>query len=274
LQNIILCPKCRVQVKKDNLGELVCPSCNARLCPKAHIFNGKICTYCGWEDPNYSLWQKTQKDRLRVPRSRTPDEPVEIKAQYVCSNCGVSVDATQKRCHNCGMLGAKYKAAKAAPTGAISMPAKPTIPAKQLLESIPREPAMKRASRPAKSNFVKEVSRAERIHWQFPPLRHFVRPVLVSTVLCIIIIGLVFGGIYTARFIRQNIKFGVSPPSTAAVPNSNHGSNWSLISAHQPKTYKLSTNIIPQTAGEIRLTPPFRWYIRTGQPGYLNGRAQ
>ncbi|MGB8706701.1 MAG: hypothetical protein WCD72_01965, partial [Dehalococcoidia bacterium] len=63
MQKIILCPRCHVQVKRDNLGELLCPNCNLRLCPKAHIFDGKICPYCGWEDPNYSLWQKAQKAR-------------------------------------------------------------------------------------------------------------------------------------------------------------------------------------------------------------------
>ena len=42
MPGIVLCPKCHVQVKKDNLGELLCPSCNVRLCPKAHIIDGKI----------------------------------------------------------------------------------------------------------------------------------------------------------------------------------------------------------------------------------------
>lgn len=256
MQKIILCPRCRIQVKRDNLGELVCPNCNLRLCPKAHIFDTKICPYCGWGDPNYTLWLKAQKARLHGAQSKPKDEATEIAAQYVCSNCGVTVEASQINCPSCGLLGAKHKAAKPAPTGAtISTPARSATPAKPLLDSIPREPAMRRASRPAKSDFVQEVARAERTHW-LPPLRNFVRPVLVSTVLFIIIIGLVFGGIYTARFIRENFKPGASPPSTVAVPNSNHGSNWSLTGAHQPKTYKLSTNVIPEAGGEIRITPP------------------
>jgi peroxiredoxin len=255
VQKIILCPRCRIQVKRDNLGELLCPNCNLRLCPKAHIFDGKICPYCGWEDPNYNLWQKAQKARLHSLQSKPKDEATEIKAQYICSNCGIGVEANQINCPNCGLLGAKYKAAKATPTEAMSMPARSHTPAKSLLDSIPREPVMKSAGRPAKSNFVKEVARAERTHWEFPSLRQFVRPVLASTVLCIIIIGLVFGGIYTARFIQHNIKPGASPPSTAAVPNSNHGSNWSLTGVQQSKTYKLSTNVIPEAGGEIRIIP-------------------
>ena len=256
MQNIILCRRCRVQVKKDNLGEFICPSCNARLCPKAHFFDGKICTYCGWEDPNYSLWQKAQKARLHGAQPKPKDEAIEIRAQYVCSNCGVTVEASQINCPNCGLLGARYKAAKATPTGAtISTPARSATPAKPLLASIPREPAVRRASRPAKSDFVREVAKAERTHW-LPPLRNFVRPVLVSTFLFIVIIGLVFGGIYAARFIGQNFKPGVSPPSTAAVSNGNQGSNWSLTGGHQPKTYKLSTNVVPEAGGGIIITPP------------------
>jgi thiol-disulfide isomerase/thioredoxin len=242
VQKIILCPRCRVQVKRDNLGELLCPNCNLRLCPKAHIFDGKICPYCGWEDPNYSLWQKAQKARLRSPESRTSDESTEIKAQYICSNCGISVDTTQKVCPNCGLLGAnKYRAAKAAPTGAISTPARPGTPARPLLDSIPRETKQKRVGEPAKSTFVKEVAGTEVTHWQFPPLRHFIRPVLVSTLAGIVITGLVFAGIYTARFFSQDATPGILPPATAITPS---------------KTYTLSTNVVPAGGGEIRIVSP------------------
>ncbi len=127
MQKIILCPRCRVQAKRDNLGELICPSCNARLCPKAHFFNGKICQSCGWEDPNFSLWQKAQKARLHSRESRTP-ESTEIKSQYTCPTCGASVDAFHNNCPICGMLGAKSGVAKAAPTGTISTPARSTAP--------------------------------------------------------------------------------------------------------------------------------------------------
>lgn len=241
MQNIILCPRCHAQVKKDNLGELLCLNCNLRLCPKAHIFDGKICPYCGWEDPNYNLWQKAQKARLRSPISRARDESIEIKAQYICSNCGVSVDATQKDCPNCGLLGAKYRAAKAVPRGAASVPARQATPTRPLLESIPREPAMKIASKPVKSTFMKEVARAERTRHEFPSLRRFVRPILASLLAGIIVTGLVFAGIYTARFFSRDITPGILPPATAITPS---------------KTFALSTNVIPETAGEIRIAPP------------------
>jgi thiol-disulfide isomerase/thioredoxin/DNA-directed RNA polymerase subunit RPC12/RpoP len=237
----MLCPNCRVQVKRDNLGEFLCPNCNARLCPKAHIFYGKICPYCGWEDPNYSLWQKAQKAKLHRPQSKVPDESTEIKTQYICPNCGVSVESINKDCPNCGLLGAKYRVVKAAPTGAMSAPASPSIPTKPILDSIPREPVMKRASKPAKSAFVKEVARAEPRQWKFPSLRQFVRPALASLLSCIIITGLVFGGIYANRFFSRNAEPGIPPPATAVTPS---------------KTYTLSTNVVPATGGKIDTVPP------------------
>lgn len=256
MQKIILCPRCRVQAKRDNLGELICPSCNARLCPKAHFFDGKICQSCGWEDPNYSLWQKAQKARLRSRESRTLDESTEIKSQYTCPTCGASVDAFYKDCPSCGMLGAKRGVAKAAPTGAASVPVGSSAPIKPVLSSIPREPAMKRASEPARSTFVEEVTRAERRQWHLPPLKQFVRPVLASTLTGIVITGLVFAGIYTARFFRENIKPGVISPPTVVVPGSDNGSNSKITGSFNSKNYTLSTNIIPQTAGEITVAPP------------------
>lgn len=255
MQKIILCPLCLVQAKRDNLGELICPSCNARLCPKAHIFEGKICQSCSYEDPNYILWQKAQKARLHSRESQTSNEATEIKAQYTCPRCGATVDAFHKTCPTCGMLGAKSGGAKVAPTGAVSVPVGSSSPIKPILSSIPREPAMKKATRPARSTFAEEVNRVEGTRWHLPPLRQFVRPVLASTLSGIVITGLVFAGIYGARFFRENIKLGVLPPPTVVVPSSDNGSSPKITSAFNLKAYTLSTKIIPQAAGEIMVAP-------------------
>jgi thiol-disulfide isomerase/thioredoxin len=240
VQNIILCPRCRRQIKPDNLGERICLSCNLRLCPKAHIVDGKICTYCGWEDPNYSLWQKVQKDRLHRPRSKAQEESTEVKTQYICPNCGVTIGSIRSRCPNCGWLGVKSSVDKALPAAAMSTAAKPVTPVKSILDSIPREAKQKKV-REYKSNFVKEVAAAERTHWQPPPLRNFVRPILASTLAGIVVLGLVFGGIYAARFISQKIESVALPPIIVVEPS---------------KTYTLSTSTVPQGSGEIRITPP------------------
>ena len=162
MQRIILCPKCRVQVKMDNLGELLCPNCNARLCPKAHIFDGKICTYCGWEDPNYQLWQKAQKSQQKSPEFIKSDETTQAKLQYTCPKCGSTVDATHKDCPSCGFLGAKYRPVRAAPTGASTAAASPTASASPFLDKKPFAPLKKQNVATTKSPFLKEILKAER----------------------------------------------------------------------------------------------------------------
>lgn len=241
MQNLILCPRCHRQIKADNLGELICPTCNLRLCPKAHIFDGKICPYCGYEDPNYNLWLKEQKAREQKRRdSKTADEPGEAKAQYICPRCHTSVDAVRKDCPFCGFLGAKYQAAKPAsasvPTTMGSAP-----PAKPILASLPRESGRKRAAAPAKSIFIKEAAGPSGRHWHFPSLRKFIRPVLASVLTVIVVVGLVFGGIYLSRFIGKNPEpGGVLPPATAVGPS---------------KTYILTTSAVPAAGGEITIVP-------------------
>jgi thiol-disulfide isomerase/thioredoxin len=254
LQKIILCPQCNRQIKPDNLGELICPICNRRLCPKAHEFDGKICRSCGWEDPNYSLYLKAQQAR-RQKRDRATEEPGEIKAQYVCPQCRNKVDATQQHCPFCGLSGAKTMSAKPAPAGPPPMASQPVVPVKPIWNSVPREPRQKKLREP-KSTFVKEVEVSGGAHFQFPPLRQFVRPALASTLLGIVIIGLVFGGMYAVRFVRQNIIPGITSPSTAATPEDNHGSKWGLTGPSVSKTYTLSTNIVPAGAGNITTVPP------------------
>jgi len=242
VQRIILCPKCRVQVKRDNLGELLCPNCNARLCPKAHIFDGKICPYCGWEDPNYSLWQKTQKAKQEGPVSKKSDEATYAKLQYTCPKCGSSVDIAHKDCPICGFLGAKYQPAKAAPTSAASAEARPATPIGSFLDKTPYAPPKKRDVAPTQSPFLKEIAKTERREWDFSPLKRFIRPVLASLLVVIILSSLVMGGIYITRLISQSAaepgtRPFIPPPATS-------------------KTYALSTTVIPETGGEIRIVSP------------------
>jgi thiol-disulfide isomerase/thioredoxin/ribosomal protein L37E len=242
MQNLILCPRCRKQVKADNLGELICPSCNLRLCPKAHVFDGKICPYCGWEDPNYNLWLRELKTRERKNReSRSVEEPGEIKTQYICPRCGTSVNAVRKDCPFCGFLGAKYQAAKPAPAAA-SMQMGTAPLAKPILDSLPRKSGSKSTAAPGKSTFIKEVAGSGERHWHFPSPRRFIRPVLASMLTGIVVVGLVFGGIYISRFVGKNPEPGsVLPPATAVGPSI---------------TYTLTTSKVPEMGGEIIISPP------------------
>ena len=241
MQKIILCPKCRIQVKRDNLGELLCPNCNARLCPKAHIFDGKICPYCGWEDPNYQLWQKAQKSQQRSPKPKQSDETTQARLQYTCPKCGSSVDTSHKDCPICGFLGAKYRPGRATPSGIASAAVTPAASASPFLDKTPYTQPKKRSIKPTKSPFLKEITRAERREWEFPSLRRFVRPVLASLLVGLVLSGLVIGGIYVARLISQGVEPGIRPPN---------------IPLTSSKTYTLSTNVVPATGGYIKIVSP------------------
>jgi len=245
VQNIILCPTCHRQIKPDNLGELICPVCNLRLCPKNHKFDGKICPFCGYQDPNYSLYVKAQQARQQK-RDRGAEETEGIKAQYICPQCRNRVDATQKHCNFCGLSNARAMAAKPAPAGPPPVASRAVVQSKPIWNSVPREPKHKKVREP-KSTFVREVEVSGGTHFQFPSLKRFIRPILASTLAGLVILGLVFGGIYAVKFISQKVKAGTMPPITVAFPS---------LPQAQTKTYALNISVVPQTAGEIRITPP------------------
>ena len=243
MQKIILCPRCRRQIKPDNLGELICPVCNLRLCPNNHAFDGKICPYCGHEDPNYNLYLKALQARQQR-RERATEEPGETKATYICPKCGTNVDITLSRCPACGLMGAKAMASKPTPVGPPPIASRAAVQVKPIWNSVPREQKQKKEREP-KSTFVREVEVSSGRHFEFPPLKQFVRPVLAATLAGIVLTGLIFGGIYAARFIGQRIETGTLPsislpPITVSAP---------------VKTFILSTSTVPQTGGEIKITP-------------------
>ena len=204
MQKIILCPKCHVQVKKDNLGELLCPSCGARLCPKAHVFDGKICPYCGWEDPNYHLWQKS---RERSFVSRKQKDPLDDKPQYMCPRCYTQVNTPRGVCPNqrgCGYSGPMRRrdvqkpAVSAAPTP-VSKTADITSRSHKSASLAPSKASVA----PPRSPILSEIAKAERREWKFSPPKRFIRPVLASLLVAIVLGGLATGGYYGYKFILE-----------------------------------------------------------------------
>lgn len=256
MQGIILCPKCRVPVKRDDLGELLCPSCNARVCPKAHIFSGKICPHCGWEDPNYQLWQKEQQQsQKKSPESVKSGESAQASLQYTCPQCGSTVDATHKRCPNCGLLGVQHRPVRATATSASTTAASPTGSVSPLLDKKAFDTPKKQSVTKTRSPLLRDILKAERRQWEFPswefpsPKRFarrvlsslFLRRILGILLVGLVLGGLVWGGIYIARLISQSFEPGAQP----LIPHIT-----------QPKTYTLSTNIVPSTGGDINIISP------------------
>jgi len=143
-------------------------------------------------------------------------------------------------------MGAKSVAAKPLLAGRPPVSSRAAAPIKPILSSVPRETKQKSVKEPTRSTFVREVEVSSGPHWQFPPLRQFVRPVLASTLAGVVITGLVLGGIYSAKFIRQKIEAGALP----AIPTPQ------ILTSTPPQTYTLNTNTVPVTGGEIRIAPP------------------
>ncbi|MCJ7655741.1 MAG: redoxin domain-containing protein [Dehalococcoidia bacterium] len=246
MQKIILCTKCHVQVKKDNLGELLCPNCGARVCPKAHVFDGKICTYCGWEDPNYHLWQKAQKARAQSSVPGKPQESFDSKPQYMCPRCYTQVNVSRGVCPNqrgCGYSGPMKRRDVREPA-ASATPA----PVSKLMDtisrsskSVPLAPS-KTSIAPPRSPILSEMAKAERKEWDFSQLKRFIRPVLASLLVGIVLGGLVMGGIYITRLVSQSAaEPGTRPFFPPSTPS---------------ETYTLSISVIPEAGGEIRIVSP------------------
>jgi thiol-disulfide isomerase/thioredoxin len=246
VQNIILCPKCHVQVKKDNLGELLCPNCGARVCPKAHVFDGKICPYCGWEDPNYQLWQQAQKARTQSSAPGKPQESFDSKPQYMCPRCHTQVNVPRGLCPNqrgCGYSGPMKRRDIQEP--AVSAAPAPVSKVMDTIsrssKSVPLTPS-KTSIAPPRSPILSEMAKSERREWGFSPLKRFIRPVLTSLLVVIVLGGLVMGGIYITGLVRQSFA---EPGTRPFFPP-----------ATQSETYTLSMSVIPEAGGEISIVSP------------------
>jgi peroxiredoxin/DNA-directed RNA polymerase subunit M/transcription elongation factor TFIIS len=241
VQRIILCPKCRVPAKKDDLGEILCPKCGARLCPEAHVVEGRICTRCGWEDPNYSRWREAQKAQAQSSAAKKPGQSPDSKSQYICPRCGIDVAPALGRCPGCGWLyGVRQRVTQQPPTSATPKPTSKPPDTSQILYK-PAHPVADQQGVPPRSPLLDEIKEIERREWNLPPLKRFIRPALVSLLVVIVLTGLVIGGIYVTRFVSQSAELGTWPTLPPITPS---------------KTYTLSRIVIPENGGEIRIVSP------------------
>ena len=118
---------------------------------------------------------------------------------------------------------------------------KPTATTSRSYESVPLAPS-KTSIAPPRSPILSEISKAERREWDFSPLKRFIRPVLASLLIGIVLSGLVVGGIYVTRLVSQSAaEPGTRPFFPPLTPS---------------ETYTLSVSVIPEAGGEIRIVSP------------------
>jgi len=241
---IVICPKCHVRVEKDNLGELLCPKCGVRLCPKAHIVDGKICPYCGWEDTNYYLWQKAQKVRPKSSEVEKSGQFLDGKPQQVCPRCGIVIEATAGRCSGCGWLyGSKPRGIQqSAASISSTLKSEPRRPAS--LPGEPTRPAARQPGTPPQSPLLHELKKIKHREWDFTPIRRFLQPFGASLLVCAVLFG--------AFLLVKEVLIPVfSQPAGKASPQAMPPPVF-----NPAKLYTLTAKAAPEGGGRIQVSPP------------------
>lgn len=242
----ILCPKCLVVVDEDDIGERICPRCGARLCPNAHIIEAKICVQCGWEDPNYYLWQKRQRSGTQTSEGGRSAEYLAAKSGRICPKCGIDTEPGTRRCPNCGWLFPSVSSVeRAAPRAAQrAEERKAAVSMRDLQKSVLRE---QQAMSTPRSPILAEVGTdgGRQRAWDFGGLRRLFRPVgaglLVLGLFVLLGLGLYTGGRYIADRLKSGGESGESVPVQSA--------------AGGGKAYAFSPGVVPPDGGKVVWSP-------------------
>lgn len=247
MEVILLCPVCRVRVEKDDIGELVCPRCGVRVCPKAHIVEGKICTQCGWEDPNYYLWHKRQ--RAGSAGTSTGGWSVESKAGKsgkICPKCGVDVAPGERRCQNCGWL---FPPSVGREEGVTTGTTSSGIPRVTFTGHYP-SPSVHDSGQSVlsqRSPLLKEstISGVGGRRWDFDRARRFLQPVGAGLVVLGLCAGLVWGSIAAGKYIGSRLGTGDEASQITTVQTS----------PGVARTCLFSPSVVPPDGGKIHWSP-------------------
>jgi len=244
MEGIVLCPKCRVRVAKDDLGELICPKCGARICPKAHIFEGKICSQCGWEDPNYYLWQRRQRTGVTASAGERLGEYRPEKSGRICPKCGVDVEPGVRRCPNCGWLfPVVHGIERAIPVGMQQPDVRETTVSEHRPSgreegkfASPRSPILR-------DTLITTVGRRE---WDFSKARRFIQPVGAGLFVLGVVAFLVWGSIAAVKHFGGKIGDSGSDVGQTTPVQTNTGAG--KVSIFNPA-------VMPPGGGKIIWSP-------------------
>lgn len=215
MEGIVLCPRCRVRVGKDDLGELICPNCGARICPEAHIVEGKICNQCGWEDPNYYQWQRRQRAGVTASAGGQLGEHRAEKSGRICPKCGVDVEPGVRRCPNCGWLfPTVHGIERATPAGMWQSGARGVAisehypPVRGEGKSVPtsRSPLLQGGS----------MVEARWRGWDFSKVRRFIQPVGAGLFVLGVVAFLTWGSIAAVKYFGGRVGSGRSDAGQTA----------------------------------------------------------
>ena len=286
MQRIVLCPHCHVRAEKDDLGELICPKCNARLCPEAHIIGpySRWCPQCRWEDPNYFKWREAQKAKTAQQQIVHPEyRPQSFVSQqssglhktetkYTCPQCGTEINTLFEPCPNCNYLFGNVPPQKIQ-QAKFTEPARSDT-ARPFLDEAPLPTSKKQSTARQRSPLLDEIEynkprawgllsstrrtldkiiSATPREWKPSSARRFLRPVLAS----LLIIGLgasiymVVTNTILPALSQQGNEVSSSTPST------------SIFAPAQ--TYSISTSAIPAGGGSILRSPDNETY-ESGTP--------
>ncbi len=240
----VLCPKCLVVVDEDDIGERVCPRCKARLCPQAHIVEGKICRWCGWQDPNYNLWQKRQLAAAPPVVSRQPAGYPAANAGRICPKCGVDIEGGVRRCPNCGWLfPVVHGIERAIPVGM----QQPGVGETTVSEHRPSGRGEGKFASP-RSPILQDtlITAAGRREWDFSKARRFIQPVGAGLFVLGVVAFLVWGSIAAVKHFGGKIGGSGSDvgQTTPVLTNSGAGK----VSIFNPA-------VMPPDGGKIVWSP-------------------
>ncbi len=240
----VLCPKCLVVVDEDDIGERICPRCRSRLCPNAHVVEAKICVQCGWEDPNYHLWQKRQQSSKQPSERGRSGEYRAVNSGRICPKCGIDTEPGTRRCPNCGWLFPSVSGIeRAAPRAAPPTEERKAVPVQDFQKAVPRE--QQTVSTPRSPILAEVGAGGGRREWDFGSFRRLFRPIGAGLLVLGVLVSLVWGSYVGGKYIADRISGGDERHQPVSIQSAKGNG----------RTYAFAPVVVPPDGGKIVWSP-------------------